>query len=146
MEIRALLSIAEIRGAILAALQAPNPQANVTISQARRLQDICRQCQWPLKRIFAVPTLQGPVLAEEISLEELETAGIASDFPMYFFAEFANSSGAHIVALLLRCWDGTPAGFARMWQAIYPYGRSGSDMLLEAPPVREAIQKAIQSI
>lgn len=134
-----------IRSALLAALRAGNPDYNLSLKGAAQFRESLAGLGIRIDAIAAIPTVSGPLVAEMIGEDDLQSDQIPTDLPLNLHCRFQGRDEWHNMGLLRKMLrPGTPAAFRLMFANIFgatdPAGRTASDVLLSLPAVNAAVQ------
>lgn len=135
-----------VQNAILQALRAANPDYNVSLDEAFQFREHLAGLGLRIDAVVANPTVQGGLLADFISEDDLRNARIDATLPLNLNCRFQGRDDWHNIGLLRKMLrPGTPAAFRALFADVYgtadPAGRSAVDLLLSLQHVQEALQK-----
>lgn len=139
-----------ITGAIIASLTAANPEYNITIDDAGKLQTFLVSIGLAPDLVQGNPISAGPVTVQPLTPEELVEQGVPRNIPLYLVARYTGRpDGLSLGFTLKKFRDGFQVSdFLQLFHEVYPSGRnqfnqSAYDVLLSNPVVGDAIKTAL---
>lgn len=139
-----------ITAAIIASMTAANPEYNITIDDAAKLQTFLVSIGLAPDAVKGNPISAGPVTVQPLTPEELVEQGVARNIPLYLVARYpGRPDGLSLGFTLNKFRDGFQLhDFLQLFNDVYPTGRNqfnqtAYDVLLSNPIVGDAIKTAL---